>query len=97
MQNIDVVCGNIYRLPSNNIHSNQVIISTLCNCLDVIGPNKKSFIVGDLNYNLANYDSSHVFNFAQLLLEKLYFSVINLPSQLSDYIVIVLDYIWTNL
>ena len=89
------MCGNIYRLPFNIIHSNQVIISTFCNCLNIIGPNKKSFIVGDLNYNLANHDNSHVF--AQLLLEKSYFSVINLPSQLSDYIVTVLDYIWTNL
>ena len=41
MQNIDVVGGNIYRLSSNNIYSNKVFINTLCNCLDIIGPNKR--------------------------------------------------------
>ena len=57
-------------------------------------PKQKSFIVGDLNYNLANHDNSYVSNFAQLMLEKSYFPVINLPSQLSDSNVTVLDHIW---
>ena len=48
IQNIDVLCGNIYRSPSIIIHSNEVFINTLHKCLD-IGPNKKCFIVGDLN------------------------------------------------
>ena len=49
IQNIDVLCGNIYRSSSNNIPSNEVFINTLQNCLDIIGPNKKCFIVGDLS------------------------------------------------
>ena len=89
------MCGNIYRSPSHNFHLNEVFINTPCNCLDIIGPNK-SFSVGNLNYNLANHYNSHVSNFAQLMLEKLYFPVINLPSQLSDSNVTVLDHIWTN-
>ena len=91
------MCGNIYRSPSNNIHSNEVFINTLHNCLDIIGPNKKCFIVGDLNYNLANHDNSHVSNFTELMLEKSYFSVINLPSRIFDSNASVLDHIWTNL
>ena len=97
IQNIDVLCGNIYRSPSNNIHSNEVFINTLHNCLDIIGLNKKCFIVGDLNYNLANHDNSHVSNFTELMLEKSYFSVINLHSHISDSNASVLDHIWTNL
>ena len=93
IQNIDVLCGNIYRSPSNNIHSNEVFINSLHNCLDIIGPNKKCFIVGDLNYNLANHDKSHVSNFTKLMLEKSYFSVINLPSRISDSNATVLDHI----
>ena len=89
--------GNIYRSPSNNIYSNEVFINTLHNCLDIIGPNKKCFIVEDLNYNLANHDNSHVSNFTELMLEKSYFSVINLPSNTSDSNATVLDHTWTNL
>ena len=97
IQNIEVLCGNIYRSPSNNIHSNEVFINTLYNCLDIIGPNKKCFIVGDFNYNLANLDNTHVSNFTKLMLEKSYFLVINLPSLISDSNATVLDHIWTNL
>ena len=70
IQNIDVLCGNIYRSPSNNIHINEVFINTLHNCLDIIGPNKKCFIVRDLTYNLANHDNSHVSNFTELMLKN---------------------------
>ena len=93
IQNMNVLCGNIYRSPSNNIHSNEVFINTLHNCLDIIGPNKKCFIAGDLNYNLANHDNFHVSNFAALMLEKSYFLVINLPSPISDSNATVLDHI----
>ena len=75
---------NIYRSPSNDIHSNEVFINTLRNCLDIIGSNKKCFIVEDSNYNLANHNNSHVLNFTQLIQEKLYFPVINLPLRISD-------------
>ena len=34
IQNIDVLCENIYKSPSNNIHSNEVFINTLHNCLE---------------------------------------------------------------
>ena len=97
IRNIDLLCGNIYKSPSNNIHSNEVLINTLHNCLDITGPNKKCFIVGDLNYNLANHDNSHVSNFTKLMLEKSYFLVINLSSRISDSNATVLDHIWTNL
>ena len=87
------------RSPSNNIHSNEVFINTFHNCLDIIGPNKKCFIVGDLNYNLANHDNFHVSNFTELMPEKLFFSVINLTShtRISDSNATVLDHIWINL
>ena len=97
IQNIDVLFGNIYRSPSNNIHLNEVFINTLGNCLNIIGPNKKCFILGNLNYNLANHDNSRVSNFTELMLEKSYFLVINLPSRISDSNATVLDHIWTNL
>ena len=79
------MCGNI------------AFINTLHNCLDIIGPNKKCFIVGDLNQNLANHDNCHVSTFTELMQEKLYFSVIYLPSRISDSNSTVLDHIWTNL
>ena len=93
IQNIDILCGNMYRSPSNNIHSNEAFIKTLHNCPDIIGPNKKCFIVGDLNYNLMNHDNIHVLNFTKLMLEKSYFLVFNLPSRIFDSNATVSDYI----
>ena len=76
IQNIDILCRHMYRSPSNNIHSNEVFKNTLHNCLDIIDPNKKCFIVGDLNYNLANHDNSHILNFTELMLKNHIFQLL---------------------
>ena len=89
IQNIDVLCGNIYRSPSNNIHSNKVFINTLHNCLDIIDPNKKCFIVRDLNYNLAKHDNSHVSNFIELMQKN---HIFQLLIYLHVYLILMLQF-----
>ena len=97
MKNGNLVCGNIYRSPSNDLNTNNIFLSTLNKCLLTIPSNKGCFITGDLNYDISNQENSHTSNFTDLMFEKSYFPVINKPTRISDSSASTLDHIWTNL
>ena len=92
----NVVCGTIYRSPSNDLISNDSFLKTLKKCHNILQPNKICYITGDFNYDLANFDDVSVSNFTELMFENSFFPVINQPTRISDTTATVLDHIWTN-
>ena len=98
LHNENLFCGNIYRSPSNDSHLNENFLNNLYNCIHNNNESlNKYFISGDFNYDLSNQDNEHICNFIEMMLEGLYFPVINKPTRITDTSATVLDHIWTNL
>ena len=51
--NKTLLVGCLYRSPSSDVQSNEIFVSTLKNCLNLLKFNQKCIITGDLNYDLA--------------------------------------------
>ena len=55
------------------------------------------FLGGDINLNLADLDSKHVSNFAEMMYDNFYFPIINKPTCFNKKSATILDQIWTNI
>ena len=95
--NKTLLVGCLYRSPSSDIQSNEIFVSTLKNCLDLVKFNQKCIITGDLNYDLANCENEHVNNFTKIMFENCYSPLINKPTRITDLFALVSDHMWTNI
>ena len=95
--NKTLLVGCLYRSPFSDVQSNEIFVSTLKNCLNLVKCNQKCIITGDLNYDLANCENEHVSNFTEIMFENCYFPLINKPTRITDSSASVLDHMWTNI
>ena len=95
--NKTLLVGCLYRSPSSDVQSNEIFVSTLKNCLNLVKINQKCIITGDLNYDLANCENEHVNNFTEIMFENCYSPLINKPTRITDLSASVLDHMWTNI
>ena len=84
--------GCLYRSSSRDAQSNEIFVSTVKNCLNLVKFNQKCIITGDLNYDLANCENEHVNNFTEIMFEN-----INKPTRIINSSASVLDHMWTNI
>ena len=93
----NILCGTLYRSPTNDTTENDSFLRALKDCVGKLPQNHISYITGDFNYNLANYDNPFISNFTETMFENSFFPVINHPTRITDTSATVLDHIWTNI
>ena len=76
----NILYGTLYRLPANDTTENDNFLRTLKYCVGKLPQNHISYITGDFNYNLANYDNPFMSNFTETMFENSFFPVINQPN-----------------
>ena len=92
-----VVCGVIYRSPSDDLEAHQEFRFQLTECLEKLDAKRKCFIVGDFNYDLVkSLENTHVRDFTEVMLDHNFSSLINRPTRITDTGTTVLDQKWTN-
>ena len=80
-----VVCGVIYRSPSDDLKSHQEFRFQLTECLEKLDAKRKCFIFGDFNYDLAkSVENTHVRDFTELMLHHNFCSLINMTTRITD-------------
>ena len=89
------ICGTVYRSPKQNHGTFSKTLRDVMKELSKI--NKRTIIVGDLNYNLLADNYKHVNNCVDTFFEFGYFPLINLPTRITSTAGSALDHIWTNI
>jgi len=93
----NILCWTIYRAPLKDSSSNQQFLNTLKECLNAIDTRSKCYLYGDYNYDLIKIsEQNFVSNFAEIMTDHSFFSIINKPTRISNNSATVLDHIWTN-
>ena len=90
-----ILVGMIYRRPNTNVTE---FINKMGEILDIVaGENKKCYILGDFNLDLAKYNISNPVNdLVSLFTSYNLFCSINRPTRVSDSTASIIDHIWTN-
>ena len=57
---------------------------------------RKSFLLGDFNYNILSCDEPNVAKFIDVMCDHGFSSLINRPTRITDNSSTLLDQIWTN-
>ena len=70
----DILCGTLYRSPTNDTTENDSFLRALKNCVGKLPQNHISYITGDFNNNLANYDNPFIGNFTETMFENFFVS-----------------------
>jgi len=93
-----VLCGTIYRSPQHCNKSYAKFINILEKTLSVLNKLRSNcYIHGDFNLDLLACNNSHVNQFAELMLEHNFYSLINKPTRLSSTSYTAIDHIWCNI
>ena len=97
MEGESFFCGTIYRSPANDAMPNEKFRIKFQYCLSKINVKEKCYIFGDFNYDLTQTtENTHVYDFTEIMLNHSFFSVINIPTRITDTTATVLDQLWAN-
>ena len=91
-----IVCGNIYRSPKSNNHESFIgeLKEVLKSCSKL---NKRSVLMGDLNYDLLDEQNKNVNSCVDTFFEFGMYPLINVPTRITDEKSSVLDHFWSNI
>ena len=95
INNKNTVIGIIYRPPNSDI---DVLNEAMCNILETLKfENKLTYIMGDFNINLFNYDShTKTADFINLMFSYSYAPFINKPTRITEHSSTLIDNIFVN-
>lgn len=91
-----IICGVIYRPPSQSNDLNELFIQKLENILALINQEKKLvYLMGDFNYDLIN-QNKHTELFVDSLFSGGFLPLVNKPTRVTTTHYSLIDNIWTN-
>ena len=91
----NIVVGNIYRPPGNDILSFQNALEGITTKIN--RENKLCYLMGDFNINLLHYDQHQATgNFLDNLVSDSFESLIDMPTRVSDHSATLIDLSFTN-
>ena len=90
--------GTIYRSPCNSKQSHAEFLDTISPLLPTLTTSKtNSIIMGDLNYNLLEYENNYVNTFIDTMYDNNYYSLITKPTRITTASATLIDHTWTNI
>ena len=93
-----VTIGTIYRSPCNDSKTSADFLANLKPILQAITNSKlQTFILGDLNFNLLDYDDSNFHTFVDTMYENGFYSLISKPTRITTHSATLIDHAWTNI
>ena len=88
-----ITIGTIYRSSMNNNISHSNFAGSLTSLLKTFKSSKNQIIImGDLNYNLLEFDNPHVNDFIQII-----YPTVNKLTRITTNSVTLIDHIWTDI
>ena len=95
MNCLNIVVGVMYRYPSNNT---KLFLEQLNENLELLN-NAKLYLIGNLNINICTsnkYFSNDAIDYVNMLASNSFFSIISLPTRVTDISATLIDHIITN-
>jgi len=87
-----------YRSPLTDDKSNEDFVNSFNPLLKIIEKSKThTIILGDLNYNLLEFQNPHINNFVDLMFEYKLYPTINITTRITIGSATLIDHIWTNI
>ena len=92
-KNETVTIGTTYKSPCNDSKTSADFLANLMPILHAITNFKlQTFILGDLNFNLLNYDDSNIHTFVDTMYENGFYSLISKPTRITTHSVTLIDH-----
>ena len=95
--NRKLVFGTIYRSPNSSNAANEKFIGLLNPILKGVNALKDPCVImGDFNYDLLKVTDDKVSKFTECFFDNSFYSLINIPTRITNNTITVLDHFWTN-